>query len=97
MVVLSLNSADRDSAHFPDADRLDLNRDPRGALAFGHGIHYCIGAPLAKLVLQIALSGLIARYPDLRLATEPQLLRWKNSTLVHGLVDLPVLLSPTSR
>ncbi len=97
MVVLSLNSADRDSAHFPDPDRLDLNRDPRGALAFGHGIHYCIGAPLAKLVLQIGLSGLITRYPDLRLATEPQLLRWKNSTLVHGLVELPVLLSPDCR
>jgi cytochrome P450 len=94
LVVLSLNSANRDSTHFPDADQLDLNRHPRGALAFGHGIHYCIGAPLAKLTLKIALSGLITRYPDLRLATEPQQLRWKNSTLVHGLVDLPVLINP---
>jgi len=91
MVVLSLNSADRDSTRFLDADRLDLDRNPRGTLAFGHGVHYCIGAPLAKLMLQIGLSGLITRYPRLRLAVEPEELRWKNSTLVHGLVALPVL------
>ena len=92
MVVLSLNSADRDEAHFPDADRLDLSRNPRGTLAFGHGIHYCIGAPLAKLVLQIGLSGLITAFPELGFAADPAELRWKNSSLVHGLTELPVRL-----
>lgn len=92
MVVLSLNSADRDSSRFADADRLDLDRNPRGILTFGHGVHYCIGAPLAKLMLEIGLSGLITRYPGLRLAVPPGELRWKNSTLVHGLVALPVVL-----
>jgi cytochrome P450 len=97
IIVLSLSSANRDSAHFADANRLDLNRRPRGALAFGHGIHYCIGAPLAKLTMEIGLSRLITRYPDLRLAAEPQQLQWKNSTLVHGLTALPVLVSPVDR
>jgi cytochrome P450 len=97
IIVLSLSSANRDSSHFPDPDRLDLNRHPRGALAFGHGIHYCIGAPLAKLTLQIGLSRLITRYPELRFATEPDQLTWKNSTLVHGLTALPVLTGPAAQ
>ena len=90
MVVLVINSADRDSSHFPDADRLDLSRNPRGIMTFGHGIHYCVGAPLAKLMLEIGLSQLLTRYPRLRLAVAPDEVRWKNSTLVHGLVALPV-------
>jgi cytochrome P450 len=92
VIVLSLSSANRDSAHFPDADRLDLNRHPVGGLPFGHGIHYCIGAPLARLTMQVGLSRLITRYLDLRLAAPTEHLRWKNSTLVHGLVALPVSL-----
>jgi cytochrome P450 len=94
VIVLCLGSANRDDARFPEADRLDLGRHPVGALAFGHGIHYCIGAPLAKLTMQIGLARLITRYPALRLAVDPGQLRWKNSTLVHGLVALPVSLRP---
>jgi cytochrome P450 len=96
IVVLSLGSADRDGAHFPDPDRLDLGRDPRGVLAFGHGVHYCIGAPLARIELELAIGKLISRYPDLRLAREPHLYRWKNSTLVRGPVELPVVLGATA-
>lgn len=96
MVVLSLSSANRDSARFPDADRLDLHRRPVGGMAFGHGVHYCLGAPLAKLTLEIGLSRLITRYPGLRLAVAPEQLRWRNSTLVHGLVALPVSLTPAA-
>jgi len=94
IVVLSLSSANRDSARFAEADGLDVHRHPVGGLAFGHGIHYCIGAPLAKLTMEIGLSRLITRYPDLRLAVDPQQLQWKNSTLMHGLAALPVHCTP---
>ncbi len=94
IVVLSLGSANRDGSRFADPDRLDLNRRPRGELGFGHGIHYCIGAPLARLTLEVALSGLLTRYPALRLAVDPGQVRWKSSTLVRGPVALPVLLGP---
>jgi cytochrome P450 len=94
IVVLSLSSANRDGSRFRDPDRLDLNRRPRGGLGFGHGIHYCIGAPLARLTLEVALSGLLTRYPALRLAVDPGQVRWKSSTLVRGPVALPVLLGP---
>jgi cytochrome P450/ferredoxin len=90
IIVLSLSAANRDPAHFAEPDRLDLNRHPVGGLAFGHGVHYCIGAPLARLTLEIGLQRLITRYPDLRLAVGPQQLRWKSSSLVRGLVTLPV-------
>lgn len=90
VVVLSLGSANRDGAKFEDPDRLDITRHPLGNLAFGHGIHYCIGAPLAKLEVEIGLGRLINRFPDMRLAAEPQQLRWKNSNLMKGLVTLPV-------
>lgn len=90
ILALSWSSGNRDSAHFPDADRLDLNRRPLGSMAFGHGIHYCIGVPLAKLQIEIALARLITRYPDLRLAVEPEQVRWENNALLRGLVALPV-------
>lgn len=94
ILALSWHSANRDSSHFPDADRLDLNRRPVGSLAFGHGLHYCIGVPLAKMQIETALSGLITRYPRMRLAVEPQDLHWDHSALLRGLLALPVLISP---
>jgi len=94
ILVLSLSSANRDGEHFPDPDRLDLDRHPVGSLSFGHGIHYCIGAPLAKLQAEIALSRLITHYPGMRLAVEPDQLQWENSNLMRGLAQLPVLLTP---
>ena len=94
ILALSWHSANRDSAHFPDADRLDINRRPLGSLAFGHGLHYCIGVPLAKMQIEIALTRLITRFPDLRLAVEPETLRRENSALLRGLVALPVSVSP---
>jgi cytochrome P450 len=94
ILALSWHSANRDSAHFPDADRLDVTRHPLGSMAFGHGMHYCIGVPLAKAQIEIALSRLIGRYPHLRLAVEPEKLRWEPGALLRGLVSLPVSLSP---
>lgn len=70
-VLLSLASADRDSARFPEPDRLDLSRDTAGHLALGHGIHYCLGAPLARLETGVALGALLERFPGWR-STPPR-------------------------
>jgi cytochrome P450 len=92
ILALSMNSAHRDSRKYPDADRLDLDRHPTGTLAFGHGTHYCIGAPLGRSQLEIALTKLLTRFPDLRLAVDPEDLEWEHGALMRGLVRLPVSL-----
>jgi cytochrome P450 len=81
-----------DPSRFGDPDRLDLGRDSSGHLAFGHGIHYCLGAPLARLEAEIAFSHLLARFGSMRLAVPADSLRWRPSTLIHGLEALPVRL-----
>jgi cytochrome P450 len=86
------SSANRDPARFTDPDRLDLGRDASGQLAFGHGIHYCLGAPLARLEGEIAFGALLARFPALSLAVPASSLRWRPSSLIHGLESLPVRL-----
>ena len=95
ILALSWHSANRDSSHFTDADRLDLGRRPVGIMSFGHGLHYCIGVPLAKMQIETALSRLLSRYPDLRLAVEPEDLRRDNGALLRGLLALPVRLTPS--
>ncbi|OSY36345.1 cytochrome P450 [Pseudonocardia autotrophica] len=89
-VLVSLLGANRDPQRWPDADRFDVERDPSGHLAFGFGIHHCVGAPLARLEGEIAFRTLLARFPDLRLAGEPGPHRM--STLIHGRTRLPVRL-----
>ena len=92
-VVISLLAANRDRSRLPDADQLDLLRPETTAnLAFGHGIHYCLGAPLARLEGRIALGSLITRFPKLRLAVPAADLARTPGLLMNGLVDLPVLL-----
>jgi cytochrome P450 len=91
-VLVVTSSANRDPARFPDPDRLDLGRDASGHVAFGHGIHYCVGAPLARLEGEIAFGALLSRFPGLSLAVEPAALRWRPSSLIHGLETLPVRL-----
>jgi cytochrome P450 len=93
-VLVSLSGANRDPARFGDPDRLDLGRDSSGQLAFGHGIHYCLGAPLARLEAGIAISGLLSRFGSISLAVPAASLRWRPSTLIHGLEALPVRLAP---
>ncbi|MFF7542272.1 cytochrome P450 [Streptomyces canus] len=87
-VWVSPSAANRDPDRFPDPDRLDLARDASGHLALGHGIHYCLGAPLARAETEIALAALLERFPDLALA-EPTP-RWRNSLRARGLRALQV-------
>ncbi|TSB25304.1 cytochrome P450 family protein [Streptomyces benahoarensis] len=89
-VLLSVGSANRDEARFPDADRLDLARDLSGHLALGHGIHYCLGAPLARMETAVALSALIERFPGLRLDVPRASLTHRRTLRARGLISLPV-------
>lgn len=92
IVIVGLSSADRDATRFPEPDALDVDRDSGGHVAFGHGIHYCLGAPLARLEAEIAFGALLDRFPDMTLAVPPADLRWRPSTLIRGLERLPVRL-----
>jgi cytochrome P450 len=93
-VIVALSSADRDPSRYADPERLDLGRDSSGHLAFGHGIHYCLGAPLARLEAEIAFGALLDRFGSMRLAVPADSLRWRPSTLIPGLEALPVRLIP---
>jgi RND superfamily putative drug exporter len=93
-VFVALSGANRDPARYADPDRLDLDRDSAGHLAFGHGIHYCLGAPLARLEAEIAFGALLDRFGSITLAVPAGSLRWRPSTLIHGLESLPVRLEP---
>ncbi|MEU5523826.1 cytochrome P450 [Streptomyces sp. NPDC047860] len=89
-VLFSLAAASRDPLAFPDPDRFDITRRPQGHLAFGHGAHHCLGAPLARAEGVIALRLLLERHPGLTLAAAPDTLVWRSSTLLRGLTTLPV-------
>ena len=72
LVFVMLAAANRDPAHFPDPDRFDVERSPNPHIGFGGGIHFCVGAPLARQELAVSLDGLVARFPDLTLVEEPE-------------------------
>ncbi|MFH8711912.1 cytochrome P450 [Streptomyces zaomyceticus] len=90
-VLVALGAANRDPARFPEPDRLDLDRNATAHLAFGHGIHRCVGAPLAKAEAEIALRALLTRFPGIRLGVPVDRLEWRHTRLVRGLASLPVL------
>ncbi|MBP2585650.1 cytochrome P450 [Streptomyces sp. PvR006] len=89
-VLVAIGALDRDPARFPEPDRFDIRRDTRGHLAFGHGIHYCLGAPLARLEGRIALRTLLDRFPDLELDPEGEPWEWIPGLLMRGVRHLPV-------
>ena len=93
MVMALHASANRDEAAFAEPDRLDITRVPGRHLAFGAGLHYCIGAALGRLETRLALSALLDRFADIRLAVPPDALRWRQSSGLRGLVALPLQLS----
>jgi cytochrome P450 len=97
VVICATSAANHDPARFPDPGRLDLSRDTTGHLAFGHGIHYCLGAPLARLEAEVAFGSLLSRFPALSLAVPASELRWRPSSFVHGLEALPVRLGADAR
>lgn len=90
LVLVALADADRDPTRFPDPERFDIRRDTRGHLAFGHGIHYCLGAPLARLEARIAIRSLLERCPELALDGHPAALTWRTGMLIRGPERLPV-------
>jgi len=92
-VLLAIASANRDPLRFDDPHALDVRRSAAGHLAFGHGIHHCLGAPLARVELQMAFNALLDAFPVMRLAADPGDLRWRNSTIIRGLDSLPVRLN----
>ncbi len=90
MVTASLLGANRDPDQFPDPDRFDITRKPNRHIAFGHGIHYCLGAPLARMEGAIAINTLLRRLPGLALNTAPESLHWNETLLLHGMESLPL-------
>ena len=90
LVLAVLGSANRDRNYFDNPDTLDITRENNKHLAFGLGIHYCLGAPLARLEGQIAISTLIQRMPDMNLGIASDQLRWRGGFVLRGLEALPV-------
>jgi cytochrome P450 len=89
-VTLSVPAADRDPARFPDPDALDVRRDTAGHVAFGHGVHQCLGQQLARVEMRVVLPALFERFPKLRLAVPAEELRMREDMLVYGVHELPV-------
>ncbi|ONI92331.1 cytochrome [Saccharothrix sp. ALI-22-I] len=92
-VWLAVSSAHRDPNRYPDPDRFDITREPQH-LAFGNGIHACVGARLARMEVQIALRELIERFPNMALTRPAEEFRWRFSTSIRALETLPVRLGP---
>ncbi|MEU0622649.1 cytochrome P450 [Streptomyces rubiginosohelvolus] len=90
LVLVAMSDANRDPDRYPGGDRFDITRDTRGHIAFGHGIHYCLGAPLARIEARIAIRSLLERCPELRLTADPATLTWRAGMLMRGPLSLPV-------
>jgi len=88
IVVSAIGAANRDPQHFPDPDRLDISRKENRHIAFGFGIHFCLGAPLARIEGQIAIGALMRRLPALTLVSDTP--EWRESSVLRGLKALPV-------
>ncbi|MFI1971815.1 cytochrome P450 [Streptomyces cinnamoneus] len=96
-VLLSIASANRDPRQFPGSDRLDLGRERSGHLAFGHGIHYCLGAALARMEAETALTVLLERCEEMELDVPRDALEWRPTIRARGLISLPVRWSSRRR
>ncbi len=95
LVLAVLGAANRDERHFDEPEVLDLARDPNKHLAFGRGgVHHCLGAPLARMEGQIAITALLQRFPEVCLAVSPESLRWRRGLFLRGLERLPLEFRP---
>lgn len=97
MTLAILGSANHDERQFADPEQLDLGRTPNPHLAFGQGVHYCLGAPLARLEAQIAFETLLDRLAELQLAVQPASLVWRRGIFLRGLERLPVRVRAKAR
>jgi cytochrome P450 len=89
-VVVSLLAANRDPRRFDDPDTLDIHRNARGQLAFGHGVHQCLGHQLARIEMRAGFAGLLRRFPDLELAVPAGEVRLRTNMNIYGVHELPV-------
>jgi cytochrome P450 len=92
LVFVALLAANHDARRYDHPDRLDVTRNPNPHLAFGHGIHHCLGAPLARLEGEIAIGRLLTRFERITLDRDA-VVRYRSSTLMRGLTALPVRIS----
>jgi cytochrome P450 len=92
-VVAMIGSANRDEARFPEAERFDISRSPNPHIAFGQGVHFCLGAPLARLEAKVALNAILDRLHDLERANDAEL-EPARGVIVHGVASLPVRFRP---
>ncbi|MFS0723663.1 cytochrome P450 [Paenibacillus sp. 1P07SE] len=90
MVFVSFSSANRDARKFSDPDEFDITRKVNNHIAFGKGVHYCLGAPLARLEGEIAISALIRRMPNIRLKISSDELEWRPGMIIRGVREIPV-------
>lgn len=90
LVLASLASADRDPSMFENPNQFDIHRTPNRHIAFGQGIHYCLGAPLARMEGAIAINTLLRRLPELELTVGARDIQWNESLLLRGLKELPL-------
>jgi cytochrome P450 len=90
LVVCALPAANRDPALVVDPERLDITRGAPGHVAFGHGVHHCLGAPLARMEMKIAFPALLRRFPNLALAVPFDEIAFRSYHVVYGLHSLPV-------
>jgi cytochrome P450 PksS len=91
VIIPLLMAANRDPAIFENPDTFDIIRDPNPHIAFGHGIHFCLGAPLARMEGTIALRALLTRMPNLALNIDPDDLLWGPSIVLHNMLELPLI------
>jgi hypothetical protein len=89
-VVIAIDAGNRDGQAFADPERLDLDRDAGGHMAFGFGVHQCLGQPLARVELQVVYGTLYRRIPSLRLATDLAHVPFKHDGAIYGVYELPV-------
>lgn len=90
VIIVSLASANRDDTFFPNADRFDIERKDNRHLAFGHGSHFCLGAPLARLEAKIAIQTLLRRFEHIEIKGEREQIKWKGNFLMRALEELPL-------
>ncbi len=89
IVLGVIGSANRDETVFDNPDSLNIVRETNKHLSFGYGIHFCLGAPLARMEAQIAINSIVHRLPELRLDGKPESLKWRSSLVLRGLEALP--------